>query len=164
MTHCELWGFEKNIGRHNAVQIPPSNNETENDAAFVDPFDVVGYPGNGICDAGVYSEGTEEGARIFYTGFLGAEEHGEADYAEERHADVAEATTFCSVSDEADCYCLRRVSMVHWQVISRENGRALGEKHTKIAAAAYGGTVRSCALVVLYPSSDMIVGRNREKA
>lgn len=34
----------------------------------------------------------------------------------------------------------------------------------KMAAAAYGGTDKSCAFVDVYPSEEMIEGRKRENA
>jgi len=43
------------VGGDDAVEVSPADDEADGDAAFVDAFDVVGGPGDGVGDGGVYS-------------------------------------------------------------------------------------------------------------
>lgn len=87
-----LRGLEINITRDDTVEVAPADHKTDDDAALIHAFDVVRDPGNGVCDTGVDTESTEEGAGIFDAWLLGAEEHGEAGYAEEGDANVTETS------------------------------------------------------------------------
>ena len=66
MPGYEPWriSLSVDVRGHNAVEIAPSNHEAEGDAPFVDAFDVVGGPGDGVADAGVDAKCTEEDAGV----------------------------------------------------------------------------------------------------
>ncbi len=79
------------VAAHDAVQVPPPDDEAERDATLVHPLGVVRRPGDRVRDARVDAQGAQEGAGVPDPRGVAAEEHGEPDDAEERDADVAEA-------------------------------------------------------------------------
>lgn len=46
-----------NVGREDAIQIAPSNDETQRDTTLVDSLDVVSCPRDGVRDAGIWKQG-----------------------------------------------------------------------------------------------------------
>ena len=87
------------IRANDAVEIAPADDESHCDAAFVDAFRVVGDPDDGIGDARVDAESAKEGARVADARVRSGDEHDEADHAEDRGEDVAEASLFGSIRD-----------------------------------------------------------------
>jgi hypothetical protein len=63
------------IRRHYPVEIAPPDDEPKRDATFVNTFNIVGGPRDGVGDAGVDSHGSEEGASILYVRVSGACSH-----------------------------------------------------------------------------------------
>jgi len=90
------------VAAHDPVQVAPSDDDPQRDAALVHALGVVRGPRDGVGDARVDAQGPEEGARVPDPGALGAQEHGEADDAEEGDEDVAEAALAGPVGDVTD--------------------------------------------------------------
>ena len=87
------------VRANNAVEIAPADDESHCDTAFVDAFGIIGNPDDGVGDARVDAEGTKEGAGIANTGVGSGDEHNEANHAEDRGENVAEASLFGSIGD-----------------------------------------------------------------
>jgi hypothetical protein len=52
------------VGRDDTVQVTPTDNKSQDDSAFVDAFDVVAHPGDGVGDARIDAESAEESACV----------------------------------------------------------------------------------------------------
>ena len=87
------------IRANNAVEIAPADDKSQCDTAFVDAFGIVGDPDDSVGDARVDTKGAKEGAGVADAGSWSGDEHGEADHAEDRGEDIAEASLFGSIGD-----------------------------------------------------------------
>lgn len=90
------------VAADDAVEVAPTDDEAQRDAALVHAFEVVGRPSDGVGDARVDSEGAEESACVLDAGSFGAQQHGESDDAEEGDEDVAEPASAGAIGDETD--------------------------------------------------------------
>ena len=102
MSNEEFWGAEIDVRADDSAQIPPSDDEAEDNATLVNPFDVIRNPSYRICNAGIDSKGSQECPGVFNGRPLRAQKHRETSDADEGDADVAEAATFRSIRDESD--------------------------------------------------------------
>lgn len=95
------------IARNDAVQVPPSDHESQRHATLVHSFDVVGTPTYGVSYARIDSKRSQEGSSVFDSGGGGgsAEQHGETGDAQDGGSDVAPAAGGGAVGEVADEDC-----------------------------------------------------------
>lgn len=109
------------VGRDDAIQVSPANDETQGDTALVDTcktksdrvhsavlgrltLNIVAGPRDCVRYCRVDSHRAQKDACISRTGGLTPQQHGETNDAEERHGDVADPTLAGAVCNKANCH------------------------------------------------------------
>ena len=70
MSRSILWRISRlvDIRGHDAIEVAPADDDAHCYAALIDSFGIIGRPDDCVCDAGVDTQGTEEGTGVSDTG------------------------------------------------------------------------------------------------
>ena len=163
------------VAADDAVEVAPANDEAEGDTALVDAFGVVGgprigstdgttelrricLPHDGIGDTGIYAQCSEECSGVLDAGRFSAEEHGEADHAEEGGEEVTETTLAGAIGDITDGDGQDSSGSI------RRNGEELGGCRFVAELERVGVSSIPPRLSYELLTAEMMEGKKREKA
>lgn len=95
------------VACNDAIQVSPTDHETERYASLVDAFCVIRAPGDSICDGGIYACRSKEGTSVLDSRSVirGTKQHSKAHDAQDRDADVAPSASSRAVREPSDGYC-----------------------------------------------------------